>query len=141
MLEINIWLMLSVAVIFLITMFLLNQWLFKPLVSFMEEREAKLREQMKMININSEETEKLEREIEEILNNAKKEAAKIREEARAKALAVLQELKNKKQAEIEEAKAKLAEEIEAEKQRILNELSKESSEIKSMIENKLRNVA
>jgi F-type H+-transporting ATPase subunit b len=141
MLEINVWLMLSVAVIFLITMFLLNQWLFKPLIAFMEEREAKLNEQLKMINSNSADTEKLEKEIEEILTNAKREAAKIREEAKAKALAEIQELKNKKQAEIEKAKSKLAEEIEAEKQRILSELSKESSEIKSIIENKLRNVA
>lgn len=141
MLEINVWLMLSVAVIFLITMFLLNQWLFKPLIAFMEEREAKLNEQLKMINSNSVDTEKLEKEIEEILTNAKREAAKIREEAKAKALAEIQELKNKKQAEIEKAKSKLAEEIEAEKQRILSELSKESSEIKSIIENKLRNVA
>lgn len=93
MLEINVWLMLSVAVIFLITMFLLNQWLFKPLIAFMEEREAKLNEQLKMINSNSVDTEKLEKEIEEILTNAKREAAKIREEAKAKALAEIQELK------------------------------------------------
>jgi F-type H+-transporting ATPase subunit b len=141
MLDINLWLMVSVAVIFLVTMMLLNQWLFKPIIAFMEEREAKLEEQMKMINANSHDSEELEKEIEELLRNAKHEAAKIREEAKAKALAEIQELKEKKQAEIEDAKAKLAKEIEAEKERILNELSKESNVIKSMIENKIRNVA
>ena len=141
MLELNIWLMLSVAVIFLVTLVLLNQWLFKPLIAFMEEREAKLNEQLKMINLNTDETEKLEKEIAEILKNAKHEAAKIREEAKAKALEEAQELKNKKQAEIEEAKNKLAEEIKQEKERILNELNKESDEIKSLLKNKLRNVA
>jgi len=141
MLELNIWLMVSVAVIFLITLVLLNQWLFKPLISFMEEREKKLNEQMKMINSNTDETEKLEKEIAKILKDAKHEAAKIREEAKTKALKEMQELKSKKQAEIEEAKVKLAEEINAEKEKILKELSKESNSIKLMLENKLRNVA
>jgi F-type H+-transporting ATPase subunit b len=141
MLDLNIGVMLIEAGIFLVTMVLLKMWLFEPLVKFMDEREAKLKESLAMINSNEEDTKKLEEEIEEILANARHEAKKIREEAKEKALKDAEELKAKALAKIEEAKKELEKEIQAEKEKILKTLTASKDELKVAVENKIRNAA
>jgi len=141
MLDLNIGVMLIEAGIFLVTMILLKQWLFDPLVAFMDEREKKLQKCLEMINANTEDTKELEEEIEKVLAKAKKEAKAIRDEARAKAQEEANEMKAKRLAEIEAAKEELAKEIKAEKEKILSELSGSKDEIKNLVENKIRNAA
>ena len=141
MLDLNLGVMLIEAGIFLITMILLKKWLFDPLVSFMDEREAKLKRDLEMIEKNSEDTAEIEAEIEKILADARHEARKIIDEARAKALKEAEELKSKKAAEIEAAKEELRKEIEKEKEAIISALTNESNTFKEAIENKIRNVA
>ncbi|AZV46014.1 ATPase [Nautilia sp. PV-1] len=141
MLDLNIGVMLIEAGIFLVTLILLKIWLFEPLVKFMDEREEKLRKSLEMINANTEDTKELEEEIQKVLAKAKKEAKEIRDEARAKAQAEAAEMKAKRLAEIEAAKEELAKEIQAEKERILSELAGSKEEIKTLVENKIRNAA
>ena len=141
MLDLNIGVMLIEAGIFLITMILLKKWLFDPLVSFMDEREAKLKKDLEMIEKNSEDTAEIEAEIEKILADARHKAREIIDEAKAKALQEAAEIKAKKEAEIEAAKAELEKEIQKEKEEIIKALTSEANTFKSMIENKIRNVA
>ena len=141
MLDINLSVMAIVAVIFFITMFFLKIWLFEPLVKFMDEREAKLKKEMELISQNTEDTKKLQEEINTILQLARDDARKTIENARLKAKEEADKLKAIKVREIEEAKEALRDELRVEKEKILNELLKEKDEIKSLIENKLRNVA
>jgi len=141
MLDLNIGVMLIEAGIFLVTMILLKMWLFDPLVKFMDEREEKLKKSFEIINSNSEDSKELESEIQKVLAEAKKEAKAIRDEARAKAQAEANELKAKRLAEIEEAKEELRKEIENEKEKILSELGVSKEEIKTIVENKIRNAA
>ncbi len=141
MLDLNIGVMLIEAGIFLITMILLKKWLFEPLLSFMDEREAKLKRDLEMIAKNSEDTAGIEAEIEKILTDARHQARAILDEAREKALKEANEIKSKKVAEIEAAKEELVKEIQKEKEAIINALSQEKNTFKEMIENKIRNVA
>ena len=141
MLDLNIGVMLIMAGIFFITLIFLKMWLFEPLVKFMDEREAKLKEQMEMISKNSEDTKEIEEEIKAVLQEARDEAKKIINEAKNKALKEAEELKAVKINEIEEAKEKLRAELAKEKEALLSELLKEKDSVKSLIENKIRNAA
>ena len=141
MLDINIGVMLIEAGIFLVTMILLKMWLFDPIVKFMDEREEKLKKSLEMVNANSEDSKELEEEIQKVLDEAKKQAKAIRDEAREKALEEAAKMKAKRLEEIEAAKEELAKEIQAEKEKIISEISASKNEIKTLIENKIRNAA
>ena len=141
MLDLNIGVMLIMAGIFFVTLIFLKMWLFEPLVKFMDEREEKLKEQMSMISKNSDDTKEIEEEIKAVLKEARDEAKKIITEAKNKALAEAEELKAVKVNEIEEAKERLRAELEKEKEALLSELLKDRDDVKSLIENKIRNAA
>jgi len=141
MLDLNIGVMLIMAGIFFVTLIFLKMWLFEPLVKFMDEREAKLKEQMEAISKNSEDTKEIEEEIKAVLRQARDEAKQIINEAKEKALAEAESLKAVKINEIEEAKEKLRAELAEEKESILSELLKDKDDIKSLLENKIRNAA
>ncbi|NPA87488.1 ATPase [Caminibacter pacificus] len=141
MLDLNLGVMLIEAGIFLITMVLLKMWLFDPLVKFMDEREAKLKAELEMINKNTEETKELEEEIQTILQLARDDARRIVDEARKKATEEAERIKAVKVREIEDAKESLKLELKKQKEEILKELLKDKEEVKSLIENKIRNAA
>ena len=81
MLDISPIVMLIEAGIFFVTLILLNQWLFQPLLSFMDKREAKLQEELKAVSSNTDEAKQYEEEIASIIENAKAKASKIKKEA------------------------------------------------------------
>jgi len=141
MLDINLGVMLLIAAIFLVTAYLLKIWLFEPLVHFMDEREEKLKRELEMISQNTEETKEMEEEIKTILQLAREDEKRILDEARMKAIEETERIKAIKQREIEEAKESLKLVLQKEKEKILSELLKEKEEIKSLVENKLRNAA
>ncbi len=141
MLTLNFGVMLIIAVIFLITMYFLNIWLFKPLVKFMDEREMKLQKELELIKSNADETKEIEEEIQEILKLAREDARKIVEEARVKATQEAERIKTIKQKEIEDAKESLRLELEKEKEEMLKELLKDKVELQKLLENKIRNAA
>jgi len=141
MLDINLGVMLLIAAIFLVTAYLLKIWLFDPLVHFMDEREEKLKKELEMITHNTEETKEMEEEIKTVLQLAREDEKRILEEARMKAIKEAERIKAIKQKEIEEAKESLRLILQREKEKILSELLKEKEEIKSLVENKLRNAA
>jgi F-type H+-transporting ATPase subunit b len=141
MLDLNIWVMLIEAGIFLVTLVFLKKYLFDPLVKFMDEREAKLEEELKMIEKNKAEAERLKNEIDKIISEAKHEAREIVNKAKEEAVLKAQEERRKKEKEIEEAKEELRKVLEAEKEEILADLLKSKDEIVSLIQNKIRNAA
>ena len=141
MLDLNFGVMLIVAGIFFITLILLKIWLFEPLVKFMDEREAKLQEELKMISQNTEETKEIEEEIKEILRLAREDASKIINEAKLKALQEAEKIKEVKIKEIEDAKESLKLMLEKERKDMLNELLSHKDEVKSLVEKKIRDAA
>ncbi len=122
MLDISAGLVALTAVLFFVLVFLLNNWLYRPLLSFMEERENSIRKDMEKAKENSSGSQELLEEAEEILSKAKSEAAAMKAEAVEEARAYAQKV-------IEEKRAELAREYEEFKQR----LSKEEEELKSVL--------
>jgi len=141
MLDISLVVMLIEAGIFLVTLILLNQWLFKPLLNFMEQRDAKLEDELKSVSNNTNEAKKYEEEIAQILENAKSEAAKIKkaalEEAKKEAVSMVESEVSKIEAErkafysqLEDKKADLAKVLDA-----------NSNELKEVLSKKLKGIA
>lgn len=141
MLDISWSLMLVEAGIFLVTLVLLNMWLFKPLVEFMENRERKLEADKQSVSDNEKDTQKYEEEIASILDSAKAEANKIRLEALESAKSDSKKLIEAKINDIEKAKTEFVSSLEAEKATIREALNGKMPEIKSMLENKIKDIA
>ena len=138
MLDISLIVMLIEAGIFLVTLILLNQWLFQPLLTHMEKREAKLNEELKSVSNNANEAKQYEEEIASIIENAKLEAAKIKKEAtdgaKKEALAMVEGEVSR----IESEKKAFNEELEAKKSDLRKALEADASELKTMLSSKLK---
>jgi len=141
MLDIKLSVMLIEAGIFLVTLILLNQWLFQPLLSFMEKRDAKLAEELKSVSSNANEAKKYEEEIASILDNAKAEANKIKklasDEAKKEAVSMVESEVSK----IEASRKAFYAELEAKKDELAKQLEVNSAELKDMLSTKLKGIA
>jgi len=141
MLDISLIVMLIEAGIFLVTLILLNMWLFQPLLSFMERREAKLKNELKLASSNSEEAQKYEEEIASIIEKAKAEAANIRKQALEEAKKEATKLVDSEVSKIEAAKAAFNEELNSKKVELAKILEAESVTLKDMLSKKLKGIA
>ena len=126
MLDISPWLLLLVAVIFIFLIVALNKILYKPLLTFMHDRDESIKNDLEEAKKNSGNVSHLEAEAKTILQNAKSEAHKIREEA-------ISEAKSKAQEEIGAKKAVLESNYVA----FLNELNKEREQLSSKLKDEL----
>ena len=75
------YLMLLVFVVFLLTMILLNVWLFKPLIGFMDEREATLRKDLDSISSSDTQVQEIQQQIQDILSDARTRSSEILQKA------------------------------------------------------------
>ncbi len=103
-LSVNPLLMLLVLVIFLTSAYLLNRWLFKPLLTFMDNRSTSIKSDLQNIQSNSSEVASLNAEAERVLSQAKAEANLIREKALESARAVAEQKISAKRDELEKKK-------------------------------------
>jgi F-type H+-transporting ATPase subunit b len=141
MLDISLVVMLIEAGIFFVTLILLNRWLFQPLLSFMDSREAKLQNELKAASSNTEEAQKYEEEIASIIENAKSEASKIKKEALEKAKKEATQLVDSEISKIETAKSAFNEELVSKKAELAKILEMESVTLKDMLSRKLKGIA
>lgn len=105
MLDINPLLMLLVFVVFLGSVYFLNEILYKPLLSFMDNRDKSIKNDLESIRGNDRDIAVLHAEAENILANARKEAGQIKEEAQESARKLAETQVEVKRAEIERQKA------------------------------------
>ncbi|CAE09648.1 FoF1 ATP synthase subunit B' [Wolinella succinogenes] len=103
-LSVNPLLMLLVLVIFLTSAYLLNRWLFKPLLTFMDNRSTSIKSDLQNIQSNSSEVASLNAEADKVLSQAKAEANLIREKALESARAVAEQKISTKRDELEKKK-------------------------------------
>jgi len=122
MLDISLGLIVLTAVVFFILVFLLNKWLYQPLLSFMQERQESIQRDLENAEANESGAQELLAKAEEIMQEAKSAAAA------------------KKQAAVENAKAEIAQMIEAKKSELekryeefLSELAKEEESVRSAL--------
>jgi len=141
MLDISLVVMLIEAGIFLVTLILLNQMLFKPLLGFMEQRDAKLEDELKSVSNNTNEAKKYEEEIAQTLEKAKAEATKIKkvavEEAKKEAISMVESEVSK----IEAERKLFYSQLENKKVELNNLLETNSNELKEVLSKKLKGIA
>jgi F-type H+-transporting ATPase subunit b len=133
--------MLIEAGIFFVTLILLNQWLFQPLLSHMDKRDAKLKAELNSVSNNADEAKKYEEEITSIIENAKSEANKIKKEATEIAKKEAAEMVEAALKKIDDSKVAFNEELKVKKTELLNVLESEAGELKSMLSEKLKGIA
>ncbi len=122
MLDLNLWLMIFVAALFLGLVYILNKILYKPLMMFMDKREKSIRDDMASSTKNSDDIDDLLNQANEKISIAKSEAAVIKEDATNKA-------KNDALKKLEQSTAK----IEGEYTSFLQQLSKDKISLKKSV--------
>ena len=136
MLELIPWLMLTTAVIFLGLIVYLNGTLYKPLLSFMDQRDRSiLAGQNESENLTSS-SEELLKQADELLNSAKQEALTIRQSAIENAKSHAEELIGSKEAELEKAYNEFLQKLEVEKDEVKSNLQSQLPLIKESIKAK-----
>ena len=134
----NPWLMLLVFIVFLVTMFLLNTWLFKPLLGFMEERNTAIQNDLQKINNSDAEIAKINDEIKTIFENAKKEANTILENATNEAQAEYESKMLKKQSESQAKLKTFRLDLQEQKKALETEIVAHLPEFEMALQNKIQ---
>ncbi|MDD6055594.1 MAG: F0F1 ATP synthase subunit B' [Helicobacter sp.] len=96
------WVMALVFVIFLILVYLLNRILYKPLLGFMDTREASIRKDSEGIEGNAADIKALKQQADDILRSAREEAAFIKNKAQESAKQIAEEKISQKKSELAE---------------------------------------
>lgn len=126
---INGWLLAAQVVNFLILLFILKKFFYKPLLKVLDERKTKIAQSLK----NAEEIEKTlaktEEDREKRLDKATVEAKQIITEATSSATQIIEEAHTKASLDIEEMVKKGQAAIEAERERLHQEIKAELADI------------
>ncbi|OBV29338.1 hypothetical protein BKN38_07635 [Helicobacter sp. CLO-3] len=134
------WLMLLVFAVFIITMLLLNTWLFKPMLGFMDERESLLRKDMDSVSDNHSEIQEIECKIQAILADAKSQASKIIESATNDAKADYDAKIARKQQEMQQKMSDFRADLESQKAQIKKELLADLSVFESALKSRIQQI-
>lgn len=122
MLDLHLPLMLFVLVLFLTLLVLLNTMLFKPLIKFMDDRDASIAKDLEAAKSFSSNTDELNAKADEIIADAKNEAAKIRQKAIDDEKTLAASKVETKQSEIDKEYEGFVEKLASEKENLKNEL-------------------
>lgn len=131
------YLMLLVFVVFLLTMILLNVWLFKPLIGFMDEREATLRKDLDSISSSDAQVQEIQQQIQDILSDARARSSEILQKATSDAKSHYEANLQKKQEELakklQDFRANLDKQKEVSKKELLAHLGEFENALKIKI--------
>jgi F-type H+-transporting ATPase subunit b len=122
MLDLHLPLMLFVLVLFLTLLVLLNNMLFKPLVKFMDDRDASIAKDLEAAKGFSGNTDELNAKADDIISEAKNEAATIRQKAIDDEKTLAASKVETKQSEINKEYEGFVEKLASEKENLKNEL-------------------
>ena len=126
MIEISVFAYIFTIVVFIGLVGYLNRRLYKPMLNFMDARDAAIQKDEKLASQNLADVGSEALEIENILSKARDEAAKIRE-------AGLSEIENENSKKIEEKTTSLENDLAS----YLQDLSKQKDEIKKALEKQI----
>ncbi len=81
MLDISVGLLVASASIFLIVLVVLNSWLYKPLIKFMDDRDISIKRDLENVTKNAGDINEFHKEADSIIAKAKAEAHAIKDKA------------------------------------------------------------
>jgi len=122
MLDIYPSLMAVMIVIFFVMLYQLNKKLYKPLLKFMDDRDAVIAKDLKAAKSMGGNTDELQAKAEANLNEAKAAAAKLRQETVERAKAETAEAVAQRQQELEKKQETFASKLQEEKVALQNAL-------------------
>lgn len=125
-------LLLAQVVNFFILLFLLNKFLFKPILKVLEERKEKIAESLANSEKIKLELERIEEEHDKKLAAAAKEYKKIIEEATVSAGQIIEEAHFKAQVDIDKMIIKAEAEIKSERDKLHQEIRSELADLVSL---------
>lgn len=132
--------MLVVFIVFMVTMFMLNKFVFQPLFACMDQREQKVTSDLELVTREDNELQRIENEIHEILSHAKTQAFTAKEEqveeAKKSAGAKIERMQNENREKMDAFMAKLQESRDSMK----NELRANIGDIESLLAAKIKHI-
>lgn len=140
MLEINIELVAMTAVVFLALIFILNQLLYKPMIKFIDQRNALIKSDEESAEKNTSDLGVYEAQIESILADARTQANKIKQEALATAKSLANNELNDKKAQLESEYAEFLDALQNQRSELKRELTLNLPELKTALEAKLARI-
>ena len=136
----NPYLMLLVFITFMLLIYLLNQWLFKPMFKFMNDREASIESDLSNTQSQKGEIESINEQIAQNISAARKEAAQILESATKEAKSAYENAIEAKKAENESKLAQCKQELQEQKAELYKELLEQLPVFKSALSAKLKQI-
>ena len=122
MLDINLSLMAVMLLVFFVMLYQLNKALYKPLLKFMDDRDAAIAKDMDAARNMSGNTDELQAKAQANMNEAKAVAAKLRQDVMEEGKAKTAEAVVQKQTELEKMQADFSVKLEEEKVVLQNSL-------------------
>lgn len=126
MLDLHLELMLTVLFVFFLLLFVLNKMLYIPLLDFMNDRDDSIANDLKSAKELTGNTDELNTQAADIIDDAKSQASAIREK-------VMQEAKDKAQSSI----AVKQSELEKDYQSFIDKLSQDKEELRNALLNEM----
>ena len=136
----NPYLMSLVFVTFIFLIYLLNQWLFKPMMTFIDNRDASIERDLSSTQNHKGNIQRIDEEITQILSSARKEAAQILELATREAKATYEEKINAKKAENEKKLAESKQALQEQQTQLYTELLEQLPVFKLALDSKLKQI-
>lgn len=134
----NIRVMLVVFIVFIITMFLLNKFVFQPIISYIDQRNGKISNDLALANQDDKELKEIEFQIHSILSEAKAEAYNIKnksiQEAKEHASKKIEQTQLENREKMETFMAKLVEQ----KQQMKDEIMMSLTDVQSLLTAKIK---
>lgn len=140
MLEINLPALIFTVIVFLGLIYILNIMLYKPLLSFMDSREAMIERDTQEAKQNALDVDSDKAEIERILGEARSEATKIKQLSLDKAKAKSDELIAAQRSDLEADFDKFIKDLGEEKSQLKKDLQDKIPDFKSGIKSALAKI-
>ena len=140
MLEIDLPLVALTAVVFLALIAILNSFLYKPLLGFVDKRNQDVKNDEDSISKNTSDLSVFEAQVEQILSAARAEAGKIKQDALNAAKEAAGKITTEKRAELEADYDAFVQNLQAQKNEFKVELMNSLPELRSALKSKLARI-
>lgn len=138
--SLNPQLMALVFVLFIISIYVLNKWLYQPILNFMDARDEKIKNDLANIDGNDSQITHIDGEIRAILDEARKEASAIKESALNDAKADYANNIERLKSENDENLSARLKALQSEKDELKSALLAQMSDFQTAINKKLEHI-
>ena len=126
--------------VFLLMIALLNNWLYKPMLAYMEDRDASIKRDLAEANTNDAEIKALEEKARSIIDEAKAEASQLRQKMLEDAKILASSKIEAKRNELEDEYKKFSTELAAERESLKNSLLSQKSQFQDTLKSKFSQI-